>query len=269
MKPWLGPLWPHNPPILWPEGFAGGACAAQLESLRESQSAAGVAPDEVDQGASRAIKRFEFSDATMKALDYERHIGNGGIPTRDEFHDWFNGLVWLAYPRAKMAINRLHVNDGLSKHINQRSPLRDAITLWDESGVVLLTSNPSLEPALREHDWQHVFIQLRAQWGMNILPFCFGHGLLDAMRNPHKGLCAKVKVVQADQALMEKVMSPQSIASALDAVFLSIVQQLKSPRDLNPLPVMGVPGWFDENNAPGFYDDEAVFRKKPTRRASL
>ncbi|MDH4394674.1 MAG: DUF3025 domain-containing protein [Limnobacter sp.] len=270
MKPWLGPLWPHDSPFPWPEGFVGGACAAQLELLRLSLSTSVAKPEGVSSDISPAIiKRFEFSDANMKALEYERHVAGGGIPTRDQFHDWFNGLVWLTYPRTKLAINHLHVNDGFTEHFKQRSPLRDAITLWDESGAVLLTSDPSLESALREHDWQHVFIGLRAQWGENILPFCFGHGLLDAMRNPHKGLCAKVKVVQADQALLDKVLNPLAISSVLDGVFLSIVQQLRSPRDLNPLPVMGVPGWFEENRAPGFYDDEAVFRKKPTRRASL
>lgn len=230
----------------------------------------------------------------MKALDYERHVAGGGIPTRDEFHDWFNGLVWLAYPGAKAAINRLHVSESLNQNFNRRSPLRDALTLWDESGMVLLTSDPSLEPALCEHDWLHVFVRLRSEWGVSIFPFCFGHGLLDAMRKPHKGLCAKVKVIQVDQAMIDQVMgpgaanpltanpltanpftanlfagNPSAVSSTLDDVFLSIVRQLRSPRDLRPLPVMGVPGWFEENRVPGFYDDEAVFRKKPTRRASL
>jgi hypothetical protein len=36
-----------------------------------------------------------------------------------------------------------------------------------------------------------------------------------------------------------------------------------TPRALAPLPVLGVPGWWPANEAPGFYDDAAVFR--PTR----
>ena len=32
-----------------------------------------------------------------------------------------------------------------------------------------------------------------------------------------------------------------------------------------PLPVLGVPGWWDQNMQPGFYDDPQVFR--PARHA--
>jgi len=36
-------------------------------------------------------------------------------------------------------------------------------------------------------------------------------------------------------------------------------------RDLAPLPVLGVPGWWAENNRGEFYDDTGYFR--PGRRA--
>ncbi len=269
LKPWIGPLWPVESRFCWPVAFTDGSCATQLEAMRTWQH--DVVPDLY----RTAGKCFEFSGVSMKALEYERHVAAGGIPTRDEFHDWFNGLVWLAYPRAKAEINRLHVSDNFSSNStsgNQRSPLRDAITLWDENGAVLLTSNHSVTAALKNHDWQYLFVQLRAEWGVSIHPYCFGHGLLDALRNPHKGLCAKVKVVQVEDsaihAMTTAAKSAHSTRHALDEMSLSIIQGLKSPRDFSPLPVMGIPGWFEENMALGFYDDASVFRKKPTGRDS-
>lgn len=259
MKPWVGPL--------WPEGFdaeAKESCAAQLEAIRCKHQV----------GMTGQSPRFEFSDVSMKALEYERCVAQGFIPTRDLYHDWFNGLVWLAYPKTKALINRLHVQEDTSLKPpsgNQRSPLRDAITLWDESGMILLTNNPNVEPALDGHDWPYLFGQLRPEWGYHILPFCFGHGLLDALRSPHKGLCAKVRVVQVDRDIIQGFgMVPGvgirlSACAVLDEIFLAVIHGLKSPRDLKPLPVMGIPGWFDQNESPGYYDDESVFRKKPTR----
>lgn len=257
------PLWSGDAEGAWPGRFEGGLVAAKLEVLRLGLS----------ESSPLHAKRFEASTATMKALEYERCVSLGSIPSRDEHHDWFNGLVWLTYPKAKSEINRLHIQEALAPAAplgNSRSRLRDAITLFDESGLLLVTSNPDVNLALERHDWTHLFVTLRQEWGTNILPFCFGHGLLDALRKPHKGLCAKVKVVQVDSVSLKALSengdsNPHAAHVLLDQIFLSVINGLQSPRDLNPLPVMGIPAWFDENESVDFYQDEAVFRKKPTR----
>ena len=38
------------------------------------------------------------------------------------------------------------------------------------------------------------------------------------------------------------------------------IDRLASPRDLAPLPVLGIPGWWPTNDAPAFYDDARYFR---------
>ena len=40
-----------------------------------------------------------------------------------------------------------------------------------------------------------------------------------------------------------------------------------STKPFTPLPVLGVPGWWPANEAPGFYDDAQVFR--PLRAAPV
>lgn len=257
-------MWPGTADLIWPAQLEDGWVANWLEALRLA----------LPEPNLLSAKRFETSSATMKALEYERCVGAGSIPTRDQYHDLFNGLVWLAYPAAKSHINHLHVQEGrASAHPlgTNRSRLRDAITLFDESGLILLTSNPEVALALERHDWIFLFVTLRQEWGVHILPFCFGHGLLDALRKPHKALCAKVKVVQVDAESLKafrEVDDPTlfSASFTLDQVFLSVIHGLGSPRDFNPLPVMGIPGWFDVNESVCFYEDETVFRKKPTRR---
>jgi hypothetical protein len=43
------------------------------------------------------------------------------------------------------------------------------------------------------------------------------------------------------------------------------VAALATPRDLSPLPLMGIPGWCADNEDPAFYGNTRIFR--PGRRA--
>ena len=38
---------------------------------------------------------------------------------------------------------------------------------------------------------------------------------------------------------------------------------LECPAPLRPMPVLGVPGWWEPNEAPAFYRDARVFRPAP------
>jgi hypothetical protein len=45
---------------------------------------------------------------TAPGQAYEAHIfQTRSVPTRDNLHDFFNGLVWLAFPQAKRRLNAL------------------------------------------------------------------------------------------------------------------------------------------------------------------
>lgn len=48
-----------------------------------------------------------IEQATLPAgVAYETHIAEtGAVPTRHNLHDFFNALVWFAYPRIKAALN--------------------------------------------------------------------------------------------------------------------------------------------------------------------
>ena len=67
---------------------------------------------------------------------YELHIAETGeVETRPEsWHDLFNALAWIAYPRTKSRINAQHVaifEERGEAEARQRSPARDALTLFD------------------------------------------------------------------------------------------------------------------------------------------
>jgi hypothetical protein len=77
--------------------------------------------------------RFVPHDALPFGEAYEAHIfRTGEVPTRDNLHDFFNGLAWLHFPQAKRRLNELQAGEidkrGIGAH---RGPLRDALTLFD------------------------------------------------------------------------------------------------------------------------------------------
>ena len=52
--------------------------------------------------------RFVPQAELPAGMAYERLIfETGRVPTRDNLHDFFNGLVWLRFPQAKRRLNQL------------------------------------------------------------------------------------------------------------------------------------------------------------------
>jgi len=180
---------------------------------------------------------------------YESHVASSGrVPSRDNAHDLFNALIWLAWPRTKAALNARQAAE-LARHgvSPRRGPVRDAATLIDESGLVLFADDEA-RVALRRLDWAWLFGRQRARWGHDWVPFVFGHALLDKLLSPYKALTAAVVCLDAADA--------DTDAAAARWVFDTAL----APSLLAHLPVLGVPGWWPANEQPGFYADAAVFR---------
>ncbi len=212
------------------------------------QVAAGRSCAEVLDGADAPV-RFVPQAELPAGLAYEQFIfEQQRVPTRDGLHDFFNGLVWLHFPQAKRRLNQLQAAqiaaDGV---LPVRGPVRDAITVFDENAA-LLQAPDALWEALAARDWQRLFIGLRPLWTQARLTL-FGHALLEKLVSPRKAITAHVYRVPLDLA-----------PDALDAW---LAQDLQAPRlagkPFVPLPVLGVPGWWPEQDA-AFYADARVFR---------
>ncbi len=180
---------------------------------------------------------------------YERYVAaTGRVPTRANLHDAFNALIWLAYPQAKAALNRRQADeiDRLGVR-GARGPVRDAATLIDESGLLLASDDPGVFDALARHEWRRLLVDWRSRWGRDIVAFAFGHALLEKLAGPFKAITACVV--------------PIPLAGDHDAAAARFIERAGlAPPLLAHLPVLGIPGWWADNEAPSFYDDPAVFR---------
>ena len=207
--------------------------------------------------------RFVPQDCLPEGVAYEAHIfATGQVPTRDNLHDAFNALIWLHFPETKRLLNRLQAEaieqDGVQA---VRGGLRDAATLFDENAVILICEDPGIADALRGFAWQELFVSRRDVWREACAVMPFGHALLEKLVQPYKSVTAHAWWISASPATPLDVLDRLLVASLADAAEQG---RLKGGRSFAPLPVLGIPGWSDENADPGFYDDASVFR--PGRR---
>jgi hypothetical protein len=224
--PWLLPYLPVARNVM---------AAARSGSVADALNAAG------DGGV-----RFVEQTALPADEPYESFIARTAcVPTRDNLHDLLNGLMWLSYPKTKQRLNVIHAEAITARGgaVGARGPLRDALTLFDENAAIL-QAPAELAEALRSRHWKMLFIERRSQWQSARLAL-FGHALLEKLMQPRKAITAHVWLVED--------LTDDAIAASLAPARLVA-------KDFLPMPVLGVPGWWPDNENPAFYDDADVFR---------
>ncbi len=194
---------------------------------------------------------------------------SGEVQTRPEnWHDLFNALVWLTFPKSKAAINARHyqaLNDKLENCTSQRGKARDTVTLLDESGVIVASANEELSGLLQTFQWKELFWNRREQVLKEMGFYVIGHGLYEKALQPYLGMTGQSMTlpVQADFFNL-------GLPDQLRVIDLNLSQHLVktekfiTTRELQPVPLLGIPGWCIENETAVFYDNTAYFR--PGRR---
>ena len=215
------------------------------------QVAAGLSVAEALNATRLAPKCFVPQAELPAGVAYETHIFTSGcVPTRDGLHDFFNGLAWMHFPRAKARLNELQAAQIASSGIQPvRGPARDALTVFDENAA-LLQAPDVLWNALAAKDWHRLFVTLRPLWAQARLVL-FGHALTEKLVAPRKSITAHVFRVRAAGPTLADMDA--WLAAQLSA-------ELLASKPFAHLPVLGVPGWWVANEDPRFYEDASVFR---------
>jgi hypothetical protein len=104
--------------------------------------------------------------------------------------------------------------------------------------MVLIDADNVTADALRRRDRQALFVARQAAC-RDARVTLVGHGLLERLAPPRLAITAHVLLLAAGR-------------SAFDA--------LECPDPLRPMPVLGVPGWWEPNESPAIYRDARVFR---------
>jgi len=208
--------------------------------------------------AEGEVPRFVPPPArALSAIEFERRVveQNELVVRPDNLHDLMNALVWVTFPRTKRAISEAHVVLGVTTDGKTRPRRRDVLTLFDEAGIVLLSQRDDLKRLHEAHEWRALFVDHRQDFVRDVRPILFGHGSLEQLgSNPHRGLTVKAlwlplacdtPLPEVDAWLARKIS---------DGAYLTATERRL------PLPLLGIPEWFNQNRDPHCYDDAEVFR---------
>ncbi len=250
-----------EPVSAWLRGFSGDVPPG-LTAL----NAALAALDSPPQVASGLPVRF--APPEDDGMGYEARVfARGEVATRPgNWHDFFNALAWLAYPRTKCILNGRHHAALQAQHAagrGQREVERDAITQFDECGIVVVSASAALLGLLRAHEWKALFWQRRTHIAREMRFFVFGHATWDQLRAPFVGLTAKAVLleVEGDWLAWSPAQQRDDIDHRLAELFLQSADYAR-PRDFQPLPLLGLPGATPENANAAYYDDTRQFRPR-------
>jgi len=207
--------------------------------------------------------RFVPSDE-LGDTGYEYRIHTTGrVSTRpDNWHDLFNALVWMRFPHIKLAMNALHYQAWDEQQGGRRGKVRDALTLFDECGVLVVSTAPDILQALAQRRWKEAF--LTGDFSSSTRILVCGHAMLEKYLAPYKSMTAKALLLHVNEETM-RLPRDQLLARVDEFIAGQMLAGtlLTKPADLSPLPLAGVPGWWQEPQNEAFYDDLQVFRAPP------
>lgn len=214
---------------------------------------------------------IKFIQQTQKSHEfingYEPSIYlRGEVLTRaNNWHDFFNMLVWLTFPKIKAVINYWQFNL-LKQRLpaqTQRSALENKLTHLDENGVIVISSNQYLIELLKSQQWQALFWQQRAIVKTDMRFFIIGHALYEKALNPYIGMTGSALIFYQSKDFFAKPLIQQlSELDNLVSEWLLQKDNMAILTKLTPVPILGVPGWWADNEFFSFYENKDYFRAK-------
>lgn len=202
---------------------------------------------------------------TLRERYESRIFIDGELQVRERnWHDLLNVLVWLAFPRAKAALSARHYAALKAQHAAgapNRGPAQDALTLFDEGGVIVLSGDDELLDCLRAWRWKELFWGRRARLAAQMRFHVFGHALYEKALDPFVGVTGRGIALKTGPEVLGAPLSKQlAIVDAALAAHLSDPASLAATRELEVVPVLGVPGWSPDNEREEYYDNLDYFR---------
>lgn len=203
---------------------------------------------------------------TLEEKHEVRTVLTGELQVRERnWHDLFNVLAWLAFPRGKAALNARHFSALKAQRAagaSNRGPVQDALTLFDEGGVIVASCDDQLLKMLAEFRWKELFWHHRHGARSRMRFVLFGHALYEKALRPFTGITGRGVVLKVEPEWLGAPVQEQTAwLDARIAAYLADPGNLLSTRELAVVPVLGVPGWCADNEREAYYDDPDQFRR--------
>lgn len=230
----------------------------------------GALAEQVPRAAGVRLPRFvcESREALRQVGGYEQHVAQlDAVPTRlGNWHDFFNMTVWAHFPEVRWALNSLHVdpNVGPVDPRNGRAPAQNLAATFDESGMLVLSTSREVLEELRALRFKRAFWERRAEVLSTTRFWLVGHGMLESLLIPRAGLVARGLLLHV--ASLPAPEASDALRFEIDAGVAASIAAWRSARPvLDPVPVLAIPGFSDNDDA-SFYEDTRNIRFDPVSR---
>lgn len=269
-SPHLVPLLPSLEPIStsldWPD------LHAYQHYLDASEVPICNAQSHVLKVVSQDNKQPDFTDRYAARI-----FLRGEIQTREQnWHDFFQLITWHAFPNTKKTINARHYNAAKQRfdaegNSGRRSDTENLLSLFDECGAVVVSDDASLLNLIRNFNWKMLFYERRQELVKHLQCVVFGHAMLEKMFDPYIGITANAVLLHVNEDYF--ALSSAHKLQQLDILISNRInaidgpESLLKPRDLSPLPLLGLPSYWGGNDKAKFYDNRDYFR--PGRRVEF
>lgn len=221
----------------------------------------------VAQGSRAVSLEEQYASRIYLTGEIQTRIGN--------WHDFFQLLTWLIFPKTKAAINAIHHQAAAERFANatehgRRSPIENMLSLFDEGGAIVACSDENLLQMIRDFDWKNLFWQHRAALIDKMNCILFGHALYEKALTPYIGMTANSVLLPVNSDFFYKTMDEKikTIDELLSRVFLDD-GYYRDTQALSPLPILGMPGWDAHNVHESYYANTRYFRPGRAKRGSL
>ena len=204
--------------------------------------------------------RFIQQKGKMKAMSYYHHsIYKREIPLKvDRNHDFLNALMWLTFPKTRWEILQQQaqlVSHRAQQQIKHRGTREDLLTLFDESGAIVVTDDLLCYQLIQQRDWMELFWRQRARCHQHVKLYIVGHGLYEQLLKPFIGLVTYAKVYY-----VAPITHSWSIARMMKYLDQKMCGEIKShaPLTLSAFPFLGLPYYWPQDEE--FYQNTRYFR---------
>ena len=202
--------------------------------------------------------------------EYEPRIYcTGEVQTRlNNWHDFFQVMVWKTFPKTKSLLNKIHYDAATERHknkIKQRGKLENFVTLFDECGTVVLSSDEKALEMVKDFQWDNFFVKNKAQFGKTIDCTVFGHAMYEKALKPYIGMTSHCLLLHVKPEYFK--LTTQEKTDYIDDALSNNISEIENlnTKILTPLPILGVPQWY-EGQSDAFYANQSYFRTGRNRK---
>ncbi len=208
------------------------------------------------------VKPVQQADKPQAFIDhYEPRIFlRNELQTRTEnWHDYFNAMIWLTFPETKTSLNEIHYKAAKQRTMGtNRSAIENTITLFDECGIIIISDKPELLEMIQKHEWKTLFYTHKNDFGKHIHCIVFGHAMYEKALTPYIGMTAQALLIHSNKLVKNNIPD----LKAIDVFITNYWKEghIRTTKDLSPFPLLGVPGWHKGNDNESFYENKDYFR---------